>query len=98
MYRKMSKAVAAKFPISKYVISRQTLLTERIMNREKKYIIQGEKVYFPLKAKPSSHQLELITRKKGKVISVDERKFPPTRKPSMGLQELDKKYSCAIPK
>lgn len=100
MDRKMckGKALAAKFPISQYVVSQQTLLTEKIMNREKKYFIQREKVYFPLKTQPNSHQRELIHRRQGEVVTVDTRKFPRKRKPSLGLQELDKKHSCALPK
>lgn len=94
----MAKLLTMKCPIVEFKKARQTLLTERLLDRRKKYVIKDFTVFFPLQEDPTPHQLDLIHRRGGKVVKVKKEVFPQKAGKSLSLTELDAKKPFPIPK
>lgn len=94
----MSKTLASRHPITNFAKTRQTLLTEKLLDQSRKYVIQDVQVLFPLKTTPNDHQRKLIKRRNGELLKVRTDLFPEKKGQTLSLKELDTIHSVPLPK
>lgn len=92
------KISAVKHPITEFMKARQTLRTEKIIDERRKYIVEDFKVLFPLKTYPSSHQENLIKKRDGELLEVEDDIFPKNEGKTQSLKDLEENLPFVLPK